>query len=300
MEKSSGERDGHDMARPTAVAALSAGAVEYRFERRGDGVVVILHGGHMHAGLAVGEAVFIEADHSVLVVSRPGYGQTSLTAGPGPEKFAESILELWQHLGITRVAAVVGVSAGGPYATALAACSPDLVERVILQASVGSLPWPGRLARLVARSVFSPVTERRTWAMVRQLMRRVPVLGLKALLGGLSTSSSKEVLADVSAEHRADLIELFSRMRSQTGFRNDLEVLDQHREEIAAQPALIIHSRRDGSVPFRHAETLHEALPQSSLLETSAEHHLIWFTSDWPRVEKHIREFLASGTAKVG
>ncbi|MFI9561569.1 hypothetical protein [Nonomuraea endophytica] len=68
--------------RPTAVARLTAGPVEYRLERRGEAAVVILHGGHMRAGLALGEEVFGAAGYTVLVPSRPGYGQTRSSPAP--------------------------------------------------------------------------------------------------------------------------------------------------------------------------------------------------------------------------
>jgi hypothetical protein len=44
--------------RPTALAQLDAGAVEYRLERRGDEAVIVFHGGRVRAGLAMGEDVF--------------------------------------------------------------------------------------------------------------------------------------------------------------------------------------------------------------------------------------------------
>jgi hypothetical protein len=41
--------------------------------------VVIFHGGHVRAGLALGEEVFAEAGYTLLVPSRPGYGRTPLS-----------------------------------------------------------------------------------------------------------------------------------------------------------------------------------------------------------------------------
>ena len=60
--------------RPTTVAHLPVGQVEYRLERRGPTVVLIFHGGHTRAGLALGEGVFAQAGSTVLAPSRPGYG----------------------------------------------------------------------------------------------------------------------------------------------------------------------------------------------------------------------------------
>ena len=70
-----------DLVRPTAMAFLPAGRVEYRLDRRGDAVVVVFHGGHVRAGLAVGEEVFAAAGCTILAPSRPGYGRTPLSTG---------------------------------------------------------------------------------------------------------------------------------------------------------------------------------------------------------------------------
>jgi dipeptidyl aminopeptidase/acylaminoacyl peptidase len=56
------------------VASLPAGPVEYRLEGDGPRTVVVFHGGHMRAGLALGENVFADAGCAVLAPSRPGYG----------------------------------------------------------------------------------------------------------------------------------------------------------------------------------------------------------------------------------
>ncbi|MQB01815.1 MAG: alpha/beta hydrolase, partial [Actinobacteria bacterium] len=53
---------------------MAAGAVEYRLEQRGEATALIFHGGHMRAGLALGEEVFQTAGCTMLVPSRPGYG----------------------------------------------------------------------------------------------------------------------------------------------------------------------------------------------------------------------------------
>jgi pimeloyl-ACP methyl ester carboxylesterase len=95
---------------PTTVAVLQAGPVECRLERRGEATIMVFHGGHMRAGLALGEEVFAEAGYTVLVPSRPGYGQTPVSTGGTVEGFTDATRELCTHLGITRLAAVVGVS----------------------------------------------------------------------------------------------------------------------------------------------------------------------------------------------
>ncbi|MFF5099009.1 MULTISPECIES: alpha/beta fold hydrolase [Actinosynnema] len=275
---------------PTRLAHLPSGVVEHRFERRGDEAVLVLHGGHLRAGFALGEDVFADGRHSVLVPSRPGYGRTPLSTGATPDGFADSARELCEHLGITRLAAVVGVSAGGPTALALAARHPDLVARVVLWSAVGALPWPDRRTRLAARAAFSPATERLVWTALRGLLRVSPDAGLRSLLGDLSTLPAGRVLAALSAEQRAALVALFGRMRSGAGFRNDL-VSFPDRVPPVGQPALVVASRRDGSVPFAHAEALVAALPRAELLESRADSHFVWLGPDWGEVGAAVREF---------
>jgi pimeloyl-ACP methyl ester carboxylesterase len=113
-----------ELVRPTALARLPAGPVEYRLDRRGDAVVLVVHGGHTRASLALGEEVFAAAGYTLLVPSRPGYGRTPLSTGTSVEGYSDVVRELCAHVGIARVAAVVGVSGGGPTAATLAARMP--------------------------------------------------------------------------------------------------------------------------------------------------------------------------------
>ncbi|WP_243867009.1 alpha/beta fold hydrolase [Actinophytocola oryzae] len=279
------------VARPTTTTRLAHGVVEYRHDRRGGATVVVLYGGHMHAGLALGEDVFVDAGYSVLVPSRPGYGRTPVSTGTTVTGFADVVGSLCEHLGIRRVAAVVGVSGGGPTATATAARHPDLVERVVLQSALGPLPWPDRGTRLGAHLVFAGATEGVTWSVVHAIMRTVPDLGLRALLGPLSTRPARQVVTALSPGDRATLIDLFSRMRSGRGFLNDLAVTPDCSGDVT-QPALVIASRNDAAVPFAHAEALASGIRYATLLESGADSHFVWFSPDWPMISRKLRDFL--------
>lgn len=288
--------------RPTAVVNVAAGPVEYRLERRDEAAVVVFHGGHMRAGLALGEEVFAECGYTVLVPSRPGYGRTPLSTGTSPGGFADVTRELCRHLGIDRVAAVVGISGGGHTAVSMAARHPGLVSGLILESAVGFLPWPDRLTRVGGQVVFDSVIEGVTWGGMRALLRVSPGLGLRALLGGLSTEPVERVLAALSAEDRATLVALFSRMRSCHGFRNDLRAMtEEFSVDVTAevtQPALVIASRRDGAVPFAHAESLAASLPHAELVASEAMTHFLWFGDDYPGIADKIRRFLADGCSE--
>jgi pimeloyl-ACP methyl ester carboxylesterase len=275
------------------VARLDQGPVEYRLEQRGGPAVVVLHGGHMRAGLVLGEEVFAESGCTVLAPSRPGYGRTPLSTGTSVSGFADVTRALCEHLGITGVAAVVGISGGGPTAATLAARHPDLVERLILQSAVGWLAWPDRRTRIAAHAVFAAATERATWGAMRQLMRLAPETGLRLLLRDLSTLPVRDVTAALRAQDRATLVALFSRMRSGSGFLNDLRPTPDVTAEVG-QPTLVIATRRDGAVPFAHAQSLAAAIARAELVESRADSHFVWFGPDWPAIAGTIRAFLTT------
>lgn len=282
--------------RPTQVAVLSRGAVEYRLERRGPRTVLMMHGGHMRAALPLGEEAFADAGYTVLAPSRPGYGRTPLTAGASPEEFAAVVAELCDQLGIDSVAAVVGQSAGGPSAVTMAARHPRLVERLVLQSAVGPLAWPDRRTRLGGRVVFSPRVEYLTWAMMHALVRRAPAVGLRLLFRDLSLQPVGQVLAALTDPHRALAVALFERMRSGSGFTADLRNTTGYRETAAdvGQAALVIASPADGAIPFAHAQALADLLPNARLITSRASSHFIWFGEDYPAIAATISSFLAA------
>jgi pimeloyl-ACP methyl ester carboxylesterase len=281
---------------PTTVAHLDHGPVEYRHDRRGDATVVVFHGGHMHAGLALGEDVFTDLGYTVLVPSRPGYGKTPVTTGGSPDRFVHVVRQLSERLGIERIAAVVGISAGGPTAIAMASRYPQVVQRLILQCAVGALPWPDLRTRLGARVMFNGVTEKVTWTLVRGLMRRAPNAGLRLLLRDLSTEPTGQVIAALEDKDRATLLALFTRMRSGQGFLNDLRNGPAPTPAIS-QPTLIVASRHDASVPLAHAEALASGISHAELVVSEADSHFIWFGVDYPMITDRMRRFLGSDPA---
>ncbi|MFI5808549.1 alpha/beta fold hydrolase [Streptomyces sp. NPDC051561] len=275
---------------PVRRALLSRGPVEYRLDRRGPRTVVILHGGHMRAGLALGEEVFAAEDCTVLVPSRPGYGGTPLTADGTPAGFADRVAELCGRLGIGQAEAVVGISAGGPTAVALAARHPRLASRLVLMSAVGPLPWPDARTRLAARIGFHPAVEGAVWGIVGQLLRVAPGTGLRLLLRDLTTLPGRDVVAGLRLDEREKLLELFSRLRSGAGFVNDLVPVPGLTAQVEV-PVLVIASRRDGSVPFAHAEAL-AAMRHAQLWESDANSHFVWFGDGWEETAARVRAFL--------
>jgi pimeloyl-ACP methyl ester carboxylesterase len=288
-----------EIRRPTQVCDLECGSIEYRLDRRDGEVLLILHGGHLRAGIALGEDEFAAAGFTILAPSRPGYGRTPLRAGPTPARFADAVAALCARLGITRVAAVVGISGGGPWAVTLAARHPQLVQRLVLISAVGFLPWPDGRTRLGAHIAFRPGVQAVTWAGVRLLLRAAPAATLRMLLGGVSTGPGASVAAGLRADERDTLRALFSAMRSGRGFVNDLRPTPDMTAAVP-QPALVIASRADGGVPFEHAESLAAGIRGTELVQSHAASHLVWFAPDWPAIAARITAFLTAPPASVG
>ena len=90
----------------------SRGLVEYRFDERGHGCVLLFNGGHSNPGMRDSEQHFIDRDYGVISVARPGYCKTEQRIDKAFGDFEHSICELLDHLRVD-VADVLGVSAGG-------------------------------------------------------------------------------------------------------------------------------------------------------------------------------------------
>ena len=279
--------------RPTTVAQLSGGPVEYRFEQRGDTTVLVFHGGHMRAGLPLGESVFEELGYSVLSPSRPGYGKTQVRSAGTPDGFAKTTAELCTRLGIDRVAAVMAMSAGGRTGLAMAANHPHLVPKLILEAAVGFQPWPDRCVRIGARVLFNPVCEPAVWRLVRTMMRRAPNIGLRAMMKSLSTVPPAVVVGGLSQDERTTLAELFARMRSGRGFTTDLKFARKPMTASISQPTLIVASASDGAVPLTQAECLAHSIVNARLKIADSSSHFLWFGPGSAEISDAIRSFLS-------
>jgi len=280
----------------TVVATgLSSAPVEYRLVPGTRGAVVVFHGGHMRAGLSLGETAFIAAGYTVVTPSRPGYGRTPLAAGPGPAEFAQRTAALCAHLGLVEAQAVVGVSAGGPTAVAMAAQQPTRVRSLVLHSARSSLPFPDGAARLLAPVAFNRNLEPWSWSAVRRLMRTSPEVGLRMMMASLSTLPADQVVADLSAQDRRELVDAFTRMRSGAGFLTDVRhPLDPGWEQQVTQPALVVASRADGQVRWHHAEQLGRSITQATTWASPSLSHLIWFGSGGTATEQRTQDFLTS------
>jgi pimeloyl-ACP methyl ester carboxylesterase len=171
---------------------------------------------------------------------------------------------------------------------------PEIVERLLLLSAVGPVSWPAPWARVAARFIFSPVSERATWAAARVLVRLSPRVGLAMLLSGLSTLPMRRLVRDVDLQHRVRLAKVLGESRSGRGLANDLRPVQDVCDGVR-QPTLVVATQHDGSVPFSHAQKLATGIAHASLLESRAQTHFIWCAPDWPHIAAAVGVFLAQG-----
>jgi pimeloyl-ACP methyl ester carboxylesterase len=268
------------------------GDIEYRLEERKSKTVLLLPGSHMSARVRVGEDYFLERDHSVLVVSRPGYGKTPLSTGPRPSDFADALRDLLEKLAIKRVV-LVGISGGGRTALSMAATYPERVEKLILQSSLSFAPWPDLKTRLAAYFAFNPVTETYSWRTLRRFLRKNPKAAVKMMLSNMTTLEPEHVVRACNEQHLQSLIELFNQLGSGSGFMADIRASEGDATGVKV-PTLIVHSKHDKSVPLSHPHILAQQIPHAHLYLSDAESHLFWFSSHYIEIKKAMDEFLES------
>lgn len=123
--------------------------------RPGDPAVLYLHGA---IGTPPGESVELRAAlarvpvHYVMV-DRPGFGRSDACPGRTVLGFAADVEQLADALGLERFA-VLGVSAGGPYAAACAHALPERVTAAALVSALGPLTRPHALRGMPVHQRF--------------------------------------------------------------------------------------------------------------------------------------------------
>ncbi len=266
----------------TEVVRIDGRRIEYRLTRPPaptGRLALILHGAHMSARCRFGEQSYLDAGHSVLVVSRPGYGRTDVAAGPSIGEFVPRVSGLISELGFEVPVVVVGVSIGARTALTLAAQFPDLVDRVLLISPVSFAPWPSLQARRLAVVVFRPTTQALTWGAVHTMLRRDPVRMLPKVITSLSTLPGEEAVRRLGTDTAA-MIEFLLTCRSAAGYLPDLEPPTDVTTDVR-QPVLIMATRLDAAVEFAdHPLRLANALADARLLDAKSPSHLLWL-GDW-------------------
>lgn len=217
-------------------------------------VVLLVHGMPGDWRQARPVADLLAADHTVVSVSRPGYGRTPLRTGRTIDDQAQAYAALLDVLAVER-ATVVGVSGGGPSAASFSRLLPERTAGLVLVSAV--CPDLLDLPALARRVAAVPGVWEALWVPTRLNERRKLRGGFDELTN-LTPAEVSAVVARPAA--RADLrryvIERPSVLRG-PGLRNDIVQCWSSRKLPAptwSAPTVILHGDEDVVVPLPHAQ----------------------------------------------
>ncbi len=272
---------------PGTIIETAAGKIEYATAGEGP-VVLAVHGGPGGYDQGLGLArIFTERGMRVLAPSRPGYLGTPLDTGRTIAEQADALAALRDALGIDKVA-VVGISAGGPFAYTLAARHADRVSCLVSVDGVSQrYVMPDQAGKVEQALFLSDFGER----LVHALMAHFPGLVISDLLGteGYLTSKEqhervKQVVADPEKLRVVKVIcnSMNPYRLRKAGVDNDLIQLaaidNLPLSEIKA-PSLIIHGTADADVQFRDGDHAASTIAAAQHLWINRGTHLCFWLS---------------------
>lgn len=217
----------------------------------------------------------------IIAPDRWGYGSTDPHPDPSLQAFADDIAAVADHLGLAQFA-VMGVSAGGPYAAAVAAALSGRVTAAALVSPVGPIAGErdigigafhrfcfGPLARspLALRSVFAPY---------RRLMLSNPSAGLAISMARIP-AADRRILATAGVRDR--LCDTFEEgvKPGVGGLCTDMAIFGRSWDVDLSQsraPARVWIGDADRNVPIEAAKGLAKKLPQCEVVILNGEGHL--------------------------
>jgi pimeloyl-ACP methyl ester carboxylesterase len=227
------------------------------------------------------EAITNELGIRYIAVSRPGVGASD----PAPDRavldFARDVHELVDGLGVERFA-VVGVSAGGPYALAIARELPDRVERVAVCSSLSPLCAPHRVPgmdRRIRMALACVARAPRTWATlgdaVLPVVRRHPRL-ITRVIAAHAARCERERLLEPAEQAAASSSFLEAAAGGVGGIIEDYLVSCHDwgfsPGDVETEVHLW-HGVRDPLVPIEHALQLAITLPRCRMFFDADEGH---------------------------
>lgn len=236
--------------------------------------ILFVHGGHSSCNDTFFHKGFDTKQFCLITPSRPGYGNTPLSHRISPQQTAELFIALLDELNLKSVI-VVGISAGGPSAIELAANFPERVTKLILISAV-TKKWLQKEDETYqkAKRLFSPATEKYSWAIFRFCYSLFPRLMAKTMFKEFSNFRPCEI----TKKEITELYGMLKFQRSKEGFINDLDQdIEQGVIGRVTCPTIILHSTNDNSVKVEHAKHAQFEI-KNSILKTYNNRwgHLLW------------------------
>ncbi len=252
------------------IAQTLAGPIEYRVEGRGP-TVMVLQGGHCSRESRLSHERLVDDGFTVLTPSRPGYDRTPAAVGPTAQAAADALVALLDSLNLAQVD-VIGISAAGPTALALAQRHPNRVRRLVLESAIAT-PWDPQTKRQ-ARLLFGRA-EKLTWGLLKLALKLAPRPVLQVMVQAFTTLDAAAVMAQFSADDLAFVRRLIETSQSGRGFVHDLEHQVESLTSITV-PILFMYSPYDKAAPPSNVHRVAAEVGHCEVYEVPADSHLIW------------------------
>jgi pimeloyl-ACP methyl ester carboxylesterase len=259
----------------------------YQAQGPADGAAVLYFHGCPGSRLDGAQGIAAALDQRrirLVTVDRPGFGGSDPCPGRTLGSWADDVQALADELGIERFAAY-GMSAGGPYALAVAARLGTRVTRVGLAAGVGP-PGPAfthgmggdeRILYLLARR--APWLAR--WGYARA--RRTALSDPDKLVANFEKDRGPHDLGLLAVQWNRDMLVntfLEALRQGPAGVVADTRLFGGRWDFDASSisvPVDIWHGDNDRTVPLAHAERVAALIPHATLHRCPGEGHMLAF-----------------------
>jgi pimeloyl-ACP methyl ester carboxylesterase len=284
--------------RRVALHRSAPGAVWHASRRARERVVVLCHSAPGGGLFDPDPAKTRARNVSLLSVDRPGYGRSDLVANGAWATVASAADDLAAVLDSldVRIAGVVGWSAGGRVALALAARRPDLVERVVVAGTPApdeEVPWVAAEQRRELERLRGLAPEQAHVRLADRLAALVPADPYSPEALWLLGASPADDAALRVAGVRARLGEMLRAAFAQgaLGLAADtagycLRPWGFEPEAVAAK-TLLLYGSRDPIAGPAHGSWWQSRLPDASLEVLPRAGHLLVIQA-WARVLSHL------------
>lgn len=249
-----------------------------------DGIPVVYCHGVIGTALEASidlESITAELGIRHIAVSRPGIGGSDPAPGRDLLGFADDLRQVADALSIDRFG-IVGVSAGGPYALAVARRLPDRITGAAICSSLSPLApphrspgMPMRIRLPLALVVGAPRFCETVGELGLPLVRRHPRL-LSRVIAAHAAPEERRLLHTAGERHAAATSFLTAAAHGVRGMIDDYLIctrpwgFDPAEVDCAIQ---LWHGARDPLVPVEHALQLAVTLPRSQLFVAPDEGH---------------------------
>ena len=232
---------------------------------------MVLNGGHCSRASRFSHEKLAEHGFSVLTPSRPGYDATPAELGRTAHAAAATLAALLDTLHIAK-ADIIGISAAGPTALALAQQYPEKIRKLVLESAITDT-WDEAIKRR-SRLLFGR-WQGITWGVTKLALRLAPMLVMRAMMQELTTLAIGPVMERMTPDDLRFMRRMIATSHSGAGFMNDIEHQVDDLKGITA-PVLVMYSPYDNVVAPRHAERVAAEVATCELYEIPADTHLIW------------------------